>query len=240
MKRWTGNLSIGALAIGAVGLFTLPAACSDDAPGTGSGESDTSTAGTGTEDEVGEESSSEGTTEESTESTEETTESTEDGCVVGSEGCECTPGGGCDPGLTCEDGTCVPESTDTTDTTDTGDTDTGDTTDTDTTDTTDTGNEIPPYGPCPNFDDDECAMGQICVAGDSQGVEWTLCTEGCNDPDQCDVVDGDSCADLPGDGEFMGWCSPVVPCSFGNPCPDGMQCLAGFQNNPAVCVWPLN
>jgi hypothetical protein len=30
------------------------------------------------------------------------------GCVVGSEGCPCTGGGGCDPGLVCEVGVCTP------------------------------------------------------------------------------------------------------------------------------------
>lgn len=33
--------------------------------------------------------------------------SSDEGCVVGSEGCECTPGGGCDPGLSCESGVCT-------------------------------------------------------------------------------------------------------------------------------------
>ncbi|MFO7567508.1 MAG: hypothetical protein R6X02_32995 [Enhygromyxa sp.] len=33
------------------------------------------------------------------------------GCPVGSEGCPCTNGGGCDPGLTCEVGVCAPDST---------------------------------------------------------------------------------------------------------------------------------
>src|SRR5688500_7035101 len=32
---------------------------------------------------------------------------TEDGCDVGTEGCACTPGGSCDPGLTCASSTCV-------------------------------------------------------------------------------------------------------------------------------------
>jgi len=31
-----------------------------------------------------------------------------DSCKVGEEGCSCTPGGGCDLGLECEDGVCVP------------------------------------------------------------------------------------------------------------------------------------
>ncbi len=31
----------------------------------------------------------------------------EPGCLVGSEGCDCTPGGACDPGLACFSGLCV-------------------------------------------------------------------------------------------------------------------------------------
>mgnify|MGYP001765652024 CR=1 FL=1 len=34
-------------------------------------------------------------------------------CTVGSEGCDCTPGGGCDPGLDCLSGTCVNPNPDT-------------------------------------------------------------------------------------------------------------------------------
>ena len=34
-----------------------------------------------------------------------------DGCVVGSEGCPCTAGGGCDPGLVCDVGVCTPDGT---------------------------------------------------------------------------------------------------------------------------------
>src|SRR5690606_32681727 len=30
-------------------------------------------------------------------------------CWIGGPNCPCTPGGGCDPGLVCELGTCVPE-----------------------------------------------------------------------------------------------------------------------------------
>ncbi len=39
--------------------------------------------------------------------------STGDGCVVGQVACECTPGGGCDPGLQCVVGVCIPEDLDT-------------------------------------------------------------------------------------------------------------------------------
>jgi MYXO-CTERM domain-containing protein len=35
--------------------------------------------------------------------------SSEGECPIGAEGCACTPGGGCDPGLACEDDVCVPE-----------------------------------------------------------------------------------------------------------------------------------
>ena len=127
-------------------------------------------------------------------------------CPVGAEGCPCTGGGGCDPGLECMDGICgLPP-------------------------------EADPYSPCDI--DDDCGQDQICVQGFSSGVEWSMCTAACQGADDCGYVDGDGCADLPGDGEFMLWCTPVTPCSFGNPCPDGMQCLPGFQDNPAVCIWP--
>ncbi|HVH98433.1 MAG TPA: N-acetylmuramoyl-L-alanine amidase [Enhygromyxa sp.] len=40
-------------------------------------------------------------------------DSADDGeCWIGAENCPCTPGGGCDPGLVCEVGTCVPSSGD--------------------------------------------------------------------------------------------------------------------------------
>ena len=133
-----------------------------------------------------------------------------DNCPVGSDGCACTGGGGCDPGLECTEGLCgVPP-------------------------------EEPPYVPCPGGSDDECGQGQVCVEGSSAGQDWNLCTSPCDNADDCGFVDGDGCGDLPGDGEFFQWCSPVIDCSFGNPCPDGMECFQGFQNNPAICMWPAN
>jgi MYXO-CTERM domain-containing protein len=36
-------------------------------------------------------------------------DTTDGECPIGAEGCACTPGGGCDPTLTCDAGICVPE-----------------------------------------------------------------------------------------------------------------------------------
>jgi cysteine-rich repeat protein len=61
--------------------ITLPLACfkGDDGPPTGDGESES-----------------------------ETTDDTEGTCPVATEGCPCTGGGGCDQGLECSEGTCIP------------------------------------------------------------------------------------------------------------------------------------
>jgi hypothetical protein len=112
-------------------------ACGDDKPADGEDETAGSeTAETaGTEDEVGESSSTTSTTTTDDGETETTTTTTDDGCSIGSEGCECTQGGGCDPGLECTDGICTaPDPDDTTG----PDTTATDTTESDT--TTDTGN----------------------------------------------------------------------------------------------------
>jgi hypothetical protein len=147
------------------------------------------------------------------------------GCVVGSEGCPCTGGGGCDPGLVCEAGVCGPAPGD-------GDGDGDPTGDGDGDGDPDPGT---PYQACPNGDQD-CAPGEICADGDNNGQQWTLCTMPCQDPGQCDIDDSDTCTNLPGDGEMSNFCAPVVDCSFGNPCPMGMQCMQGFQG--AMCLWP--
>lgn len=115
---------------------SLLVACGgDDGPAGNDETAGSETAGTDTgEDEIGDSSSTNG--ESSTTSEDTTSSTTDDGCPVGAEGCSCTPGGGCDPGLVCELGTCTAPSTTSDDTT----TDTADTTDatTDTADTTDT------------------------------------------------------------------------------------------------------
>ena len=131
-----------------------------------------------------------------------------DPCTVGTEGCPCTGGGGCDPGLVCDGDLCVPEP------------------------------QPELYGACPNGDDSECEVGEICVVGNNSGVDWNLCTTPCADDSDCGD-DPAGCGDLPGDGQLMDYCTPVLSCDFGNPCPMGMQCFPGLQqNSPAVCLWP--
>lgn len=213
-------------------MFSLSlAACGDDANGEG-GESGTGTdtADTGTSDEIGDSGSTTSTSTTSTdETTTTTTTSTDEGnCPVGAEGCPCTGGGGCDPGLVCEGDVCT-QPADTS-------------ADTSTTDmsTTDTGNDPMPYQACPNGDGD-CAPGEVCVMGAAMmgQVPWTMCTSGeCNGDDDCAVDDNDSCNDLPGDGQPIDYCVPFE-CSDNNPCPDSMVCVAGFGGGTSVCVWPL-
>lgn len=116
---------------------SLLAGCGDDQPAEGGDETAGSeTAETaGTEDEIGDTSSSSSTTSEDTTSTTTTESTTDDGsCPIGSEGCPCTQGGGCDPGLECMGDVCTPPAPDTTG----PNTETTDPTTTET--TTDTGN----------------------------------------------------------------------------------------------------
>lgn len=216
-------------------VFLFCAACgdkpADSTDETGTGDETATT--DGTEDEVGES----GTTTTSTTSTDDADSSSEspttddDSCPIGSEGCPCTDGGGCDPGLSCEGGTCEMPASDTTDTTDATDT-----TDTDTTETTDTGGD-PLYQACPGGEDAECADGEICVTGDNNGMDWSMCTSGeCNGDDDCSVDDNDFCSDLPGDGEPIDYCVPLA-CSMMNPCPMDMFCAQPFGMTQPVCVW---
>jgi hypothetical protein len=96
-------------------------ACGDDggADGNETG-SETADTGTGTDmaDEVGTSDASTTTSTTSDDTTTTTTTTTSDdadaGCPVGSENCPCTGGGGCDPGLECDDGICTPPAPDTT------------------------------------------------------------------------------------------------------------------------------
>ena len=45
------------------------------------------------------------------------------------------------------------------------------------------------------------------------------------------------CADAPGDGMPIDYCLPS-DCDDQNPCPDGMDCFAGFMGMGGVCLWP--
>jgi hypothetical protein len=212
-------------------------ACGDKPAGgndeTGTGDE---TATDATSDEVGES----GTTTTSTTSTDDADSSSEspttddDSCPIGAEGCPCTDGGGCDPGLSCEGGICEMPS-DTTETEST--TDTTDATETDTTDTTDTTGGDPLYQACPSGDDSDCAPGEICVTGNNNGMDWSMCTSGeCGGDDECAVDDDDFCSDLPGDGEPIDYCVPLA-CSMQNPCPMDMFCAQPFGMTQPVCVW---
>lgn len=221
-----------ALLLGLAGCGDKPADTNDETGTAGETATDTSA------DEVGESGTATTTSSDTstTNDTDMTTSTTDTGnCPIGSEGCPCTEGGGCDPGLACEGGTCeTPASTDTTDTTAT------DTTDT-TTDTTDTGVDPLPYQACPNGDAD-CLPDEVCITGTAnQGqLPWSMCTSGeCGDDDECAFDDNDVCNDLPGDGEPIEYCVPVL-CDMQNPCPDSMECAIGFGGGGAtsVCVWP--
>ncbi|EDM78082.1 hypothetical protein PPSIR1_34232 [Plesiocystis pacifica SIR-1] len=105
--------------------LSLSLGCSDDTTeAEGGSETAGDTAGDGDTvgDEVGEESSSSG----GGETTSSDSSSSEDeGCPVGAEGCPCTPGGGCDPGLMCEGGTCTEADPDAGETTEEGTTEEG-------------------------------------------------------------------------------------------------------------------
>lgn len=69
------------------------------------GDEDSSTGGgeTTTEDEGEPAPEDDGET-----TTEDSGDATTEDCPIGAEGCPCTMGGGCDPGLVCEDGICGP------------------------------------------------------------------------------------------------------------------------------------
>lgn len=223
-----------ALLLGLAACADKPAEGNDETGTAGETATDTSS------DEVGESGTATTTsTDTSTDTDQTTTTTTDDGnCPIGAEGCPCTEGGGCDPGLACEGGTCETPAATTTDTTDTT-TDTTDTTDT-TTDTTDTGVDPLPYQACPNGDAD-CLPDEVCITGTAnQGnLDWTMCTSGeCNGDNDCAVDDNDVCNDLPGDGEPIDYCVPML-CDFNNPCPDPMACAQGFGGGgTSVCVWP--
>jgi hypothetical protein len=168
-----------------------------------------------------------------------------DACPVGAEGCPCTPGGGCDPGLMCDAGVCVPASGDGDgdgDPTGDGDGD-GDPTgdgdgDGDPSGDGDGDGDMP-YGACPNGVED-CAPGEVCVVSNNMFNTWSLCTVPCQDQDDCAYDDLDGCADLPGDGVPMNYCSPVLDCADDNPCPMGMECYPPFMGQIDVCLWPGN
>jgi hypothetical protein len=151
------------------------------------------------------------------------------GCNVGAHGCPCTGGGGCDPGLACEGGICVPTAGDG-DPTTTGDGDPtttgdGDPTTTGDGDPTTTGDGDPSTGdgdptttgdgdPAPDF---MCANlnhsnNSYCGVADMNDC---LC-EGCHNDGQCtydedcvcpDCVDESYCK---GEGacNYSGYCHP--------------------------------
>ena len=94
-------------------LALLSTACGDTS-GTGAEETAGSETATGTGDEVGDGDGDPTTTTTGDGDGDPTTTGDGDGdpgCPVGSEGCPCTNGGGCDPGLTCDSGVCSPDAT---------------------------------------------------------------------------------------------------------------------------------
>ena len=81
----------------------------------------------------------------------EVTGSTDDTCPAGTESCPCSPGGECEPGLSCLSNVCVDPGTDTTSDTETG----ADTSDTSST----TGGELTPCDPLLQ----DCPEGELCT-----------------------------------------------------------------------------
>lgn len=99
--------------------------------------------------------------------------SSDGGCVIGSLGCECTPGGGCDPELECMAGLCGEPVVSEEEEEETG---------------TCVGLD------CPCDDDDECDEGQLCIEGN---CELDTCGDGQLDPgeacDDLNGIEGDGC-----------------------------------------------
>jgi hypothetical protein len=120
------------------------------------------------------------TTTTTTTTTATTATSTDDGCPIGAEGCPCTGGGGCDAGLECDGGVCVPfgasestsETTDSTTTTES----TSEST------TTDSGGD--PF---------MCDLSNFCF--DFQGDLDTCTCVGCNTNGYCTQSDDCVCPD---------------------------------------------
>lgn len=108
-------------------------------------------------------------TEGTTSSSEDSGSSTGDDCAIGSLGCVCTPGGGCDPGLECMAGTCVEPISE-----------------------TETG-ECSELG-CACMSETDCDAGLLCVDGT---CTIDNCRDGSLDPGEvCDdgnQIDGDGC-----------------------------------------------
>ena len=113
-------------------------------------------------------------------------DTTDTGCPIGAEGCPCTPGGGCDPGLMCESGVCVPEAGTTGD----GDGDT----------TGDGDGDTPGDG-----DGDTTGDGDGDPTGDGDG---DTTTGGLCDMDVYIELDADDAADSPGWSNEMSQIAP--------------------------------
>jgi hypothetical protein len=151
-----------------------------------------------------------------------TTTSTDEGCTLGSEGCACTGGGGCDPGLECDAGTCVPvgasESTTDSTTTDSTTTDStttdSTTTDSTTTDSTTTDSTTTDSGDDPFM----CTLSNNC--GD---YDLASCTcQDCNDNGYCTQYEDCVCPDCTNENVCMGnACENDGAC---NPYLEGCSC----------------
>jgi hypothetical protein len=227
--------------------FLLATGCGGDDKSASDGGSESGTAGTAETSGTGESGSASAGDGDGDPTTTSTAPGDGDGdgapCPIGAEGCPCTGGGGCDPGLMCDGGTCVPAAGDGDGAPGDGDGAPGDGDgapgDGDGMPGDGDGAPMPdPYQACPNGDSD-CAPGEMCVQSGGMGPQWTMCTQACMDPGDCAVDDNDECADLPGDGEFMLYCAPQVDCNNNNPCPMGMLCLQPFgMGQPSVCAWP--
>ncbi|EDM81589.1 regulator of chromosome condensation, RCC1 [Plesiocystis pacifica SIR-1] len=136
------------------------------------------------------------------------TDEAEGECVVGSAGCPCTPGGGCDPGLECWMDLCIPEGTGGETTTGDGDTTTGDG------DTTTTGDTTTGDGDTTTGDGDTTTTtgdGDTTTTGDGDtttgdGDDTTTTTGGGTPDEVVEVSSGrfHTCARM-GDGAVRCW-----------------------------------
>lgn len=80
-----------------------------------------------------------------------------------------------------------------------------------------------------------CPLGDTCIVDDPDAVEFGACSaQGCANAGDCPAA--------PATGNAVVVCEEItgsvndcfLDCSFGETCPDGMQCYGGF-----ICMWPV-
>jgi len=166
-------------------------------------------------------------------------------CTVGSEGCACTPGGGCDPLLSCLSALCV----DPADDADGGPGGDGDTGGIGGGDGDGDGNgdgdgdgdgEPPPptYGDCSSSSD--CPGDETCASVGGGGGGFPIgnryfCSEPCDNDQDCSPPSSGNASSGCSSSGFPGTSRCELDCGGNANCPDGMDCVAnGFAS---VCVW---